>query len=284
MADENEKEAVKNEEGQPQAESPTADQKAEESTQTSEEGGESSQEQSDISGSTEQEAELQNKPTRLDKRINKLRDKQKGISSVIGKLEAHKNQVRQPSGGFPQYKAEPLIKPEEFGTEIDPSELERRVDQRVQLKEEDIVRRAEQNALSRINYTRNIEDHLTDSESVKKQLDDSGESPEVEAYLTKQYEKLNSVYDPIQGVYIFVPQVKMSEIYSEFKSVSEKQATRAAAQLGGELAKQASERPLAPSSQGKSNEMTLEEMRKKMIKDPGSVAKYLAEKLPYSED
>lgn len=190
MADEN-TEVVQTSQDAPPAQGSESNPPA--APETSDPGTQGSEEQPEHSsnpqeGNPEDQAGQDNKPSRVEKRINTL----------LSKLKEN-NSPSTPENR----KAQPYFTQEEINNgEIDPTTFEKRVQDRVQFEVHQALER------ERINtqYTSAVREHEADLESVK-DLD-----PNVERMAVEQYEALNYQINPLTGKRMFIPAVKMTEI------------------------------------------------------------------------
>jgi len=232
------------------------------------------------------EGEEEKKPSRLEKRVKQLEEKRGKIDDTLKRLKsvAQFHQEGKPVDRLPWEvgASEPLIKPEEYVEGIDPKVLEERLS-RQRLADKEAIKKE---VIAEFEYKSKIQDHLNDVEDCKKipELDEKSEKydPELASLVVEQYNLANSVYDPFSGGRVFIPKVKMSEIYNRYKPVIEKWRTKGEVQATQKVVEQIGETAVAPSSQKKTSEPSLEEMRSQLWSNPGKVAEYLEKKLPKS--
>jgi hypothetical protein len=186
---------------------------------------------------------------RLQKRIAKLEEKletaktqedRDRISALIGRLKSKAQATQEVPPELLQ--SEPLIKPEEYGAEIDPEELERRIAQR----EQTTVLKAIQAVESKRRYEGALQEHISDWEKVLQDPQVS-QDPDLRDFVESQYRLANFVVNPFTGKEDFVPTLKPSEVYSKVKKILEKKATQVASQTYGELRQQAESQSPPPS-------------------------------------
>jgi len=140
------------------------------------------------------EVEEPKKQTRAERRIQ----------SLVSKLK-ERPQVQE---NFLQTPDEPLIRPEELESGLDPVELERRVANRVQNE----GYKTRQQIKAEIAYETAVGDHQSDIESVAKSID-----PKLEKIAVRQYEAINYQINPMTGQPVFIPTVKLSEVVQMLK-------------------------------------------------------------------
>ncbi len=164
------------------------------------------------SGEAEDQSGQKAKPSRIERRIDSLLSKVK---------EVGQNQSQTPSF---QREEKTLFTEEEkqTGLEIDPAELERRMNQAVDARVQAKVGEALQIERTREQYESAVKDHQVDLEGVK-EID-----PDLEAEAVAEYEVLNYRINPFTGKQEFIPAVKFSEIVNKIQSRAEKLANKRA--------------------------------------------------------
>ena len=224
------------------------------------------------------------KKPRIERRIEQLEKKKAGIEEVLKKLKGQQTVSKQDIP--PEFVGgdEPLIKPEELEEGIDPLELERRVQARVEKAKQEAIRQA----VERVQYETTLKEHLADIESAPErypELNPKSEQydPDFEEEVTRLYELYNMVYNPLTGQKEFVPAVKISEIYKQVKEKWEKIREKGVSQVAGKIAEQVSSSAVAPSASTHEQEVPLEELKKNLWKNPRAVAEKLARKLKVEE-
>lgn len=179
------------------------------------------------------------KKTRLEKRIETLQGKLEGakteedrdrIKRLIEKLTEKKQ------AGYVPFPKEPLIKPEDLETGVDPQELERRQ----ALREFALKEEIKQEIQAQNEVVNNIKDHMRDYEETLKanpELDPNSPSYDknLADFVAQQYFLANSVYNPFTGKSELVPTIKTSQIYAQVKSLIEQERTKAQADVKGRL-------------------------------------------------
>lgn len=172
-------------------------------SQTEGEGQTSSEETGDQSG---QEA----KPTRVERRIEKLLSKVKEVGT---------SQTQQPPVDNRQ---QPMVTQDEIEQgSIDPRILEQRIQSTVQSE----VQKAIQIDRVTQQYKSSVQDHQADLEGVK-DID-----PDLEAEAVQEYEAVNYQVNPFTGQREFVPAVKFSEIVAKINSRAKKIAQKMAEEI-----------------------------------------------------
>lgn len=240
-----------------------------EDTDTSE--SQEGSEDSDINSSDQKEQTEPQKKSRLDRRIEKLNEKKTGISSTLDRLQTVKQQVENPKRQ--DALVDSLFSEEEKKTgQVDPQELERRIQQRIEQASSDATRRS----LQQIQYNNTINEHIVSSEKIKDKPEFQSErfSQEFE----RQYELANTIYNPMTGEYTFVPKVSPEEVYSNLKSLVDDQVTRATTKVNKDLQEQASTRPLDPTGQSESSDLSQEDLDRMLWSNPEKVGQYIEKK------
>ncbi len=155
--------------------------------------------------------DTERKPTRIERRNADLVDKLK--------------QATQSRETPDVYGNEPIFTPEEIESgSFDPAALQQRLENKMAQNAQVVERQV----MARLEYNNQVNQHLADIDSVQKEL---GEDPILDKLVAKQYEALNNQTDPRTGTKIFVPQVKMSEIYKELKEALDKKTVAATANV-----------------------------------------------------
>lgn len=168
---------------------------------------------------TNQAEDAEPKQTRGERRIHKLIDKLKAKDESPDNSQLFGN------------PNEPLIDPNQ--QEVDPNQFNQRYTQN-RYQDRELVKRE---LKAEINYERTVEDHLADAENISKEINDD----KIEGFLAKRYEEINNVYNPQTGEYVFVPRVKMSELYKDIKDILSKSNAAAQADVTGKIRQQAEE-------------------------------------------
>jgi len=181
------------------------------------------------------------KPTRSERRIRDLVNKNKAMTEELSKLNPSTSVENPLDGGT---AVEPLITPEEMAEGIDPAELERRMDIRTQRTVQNALRQRDQMEA----FTTTVNTHVSDLESTvasHPELDSESDSydPAMEKALLRRYEDAN-YNDKGQ----FSPKRKASEILSELMEFKQASVAKETAKISGTLAQQADESALAPST------------------------------------
>ncbi len=164
--------------------------------------------------------DTERKPSRAERRVE----------SLVDKLKQTGQQTNDPSQIFGN---DPIFTPEEIESgSFDPGLLQQRLEQR----EQRVQQQATSQALAAIDYRASINDHLSDIDSVKKEM---GDDPVIDKLVARQYEALNHQTDPRTGAKVFVPTVKMSELYKELKEAVEAKSNAKAADMQARVNAQA---------------------------------------------
>lgn len=197
---------------------------------------ETQEETDDTSSSREQEGgDTEEKKSRYERRVDKL----------VSKLKAQsENKATEASSDI--FGDEPLVRPEDYENGLSEQELEQRLMARSIQEKEQIKRELKAEA----EYERNVADHIADIDSVQSRL---GDNKDLDYLVAQQYEALNYLTDPRTGQTVFIPRVKMSEIYAKLERVIDKKSTQAAADVSGKLADQIGEQAVPSSVSSNSN-------------------------------
>ncbi len=143
-----------------------------------------------------------------------------------------------PQEDFFDGQDEPLVRPEELETGLDPQELERRVAAKMQNES----RKTRAQIKAEIAYENSIKDHESDIEAVSKTID-----PKLERIAVRQYEAMNYQVNPYTGQPVFVPTVKLSEIVDMLKGDLENITSDRVAQASKDIARASNESALPAS-------------------------------------
>ncbi len=205
---------------------------------------------------TQQDVEPEKKPTRSERRIRELSERAQRVAQenewLKSQLLAGKSQ-----------EAPPVF--QEGETELDPQELQARIDRFVEAKVNTTLRQREAIAQQVDNYRKVYEDHQVDLESVVTkypELDSqNGGSPELERRFVDLFDRLNSQTTP-DGKKIYTPKVKASEVADMIMGIKKSVVQQESSEFAGKTLKQEMERAISPTgekSQGDSYE--LDELR-----------------------
>lgn len=228
--------------------------------------------------------EKEQKPTRLEKRVSDLKEKKSKIDSTLERLQEIQK-PRETKGVSPDkllWETEqdvPLIKEEEYQTGVDPKELEERIAQQ-RLNDKEVIKKE---LRAEFEYKSKVQEHLSDVEHCKSipELKEGTDTYDeaLSNLVIEQYNLLNSVIDPFSGASVFVPRVKMSEIYNRYKPAVDQWRTKGEIQSAQKTVDQISESAVAPSTQRGTSEPSLDDLKKDLWNNPGKVAQYLEKKL-----
>lgn len=211
------------------------------------------------------------KKSRLDKRIEQIEAKKSGIESTLERLKSVKEQVQQP---FTSQREKPNLISEEEKAEgtFNPDEFERRYAERERLA----IQQASNATLERINFINSVNDHLNQTEKIKENPEFKSEK--FNTTFEKMYELANTRYNPVTNQHEFIPQVTPQQVYEDLKSTVDDLVTKKTSEIGEELSRQASSRPLDPSSQTSESEYSVEDLEKMLWSNPDKVNKILEKK------
>lgn len=212
---------------------------------------ETSQEQTAPSqGADVKSSETIKEGTRLERRIEKLQEKletaktqedKERIQNLIDRL----TQRLQSQQGIPEelLRQKPLIREDEYGAEIDPEELERRIAER----EQQVVLRAVQAVENKRRYEASLQEHISDWEKVL-QEEEVKNDKDLRDFLEAQYKVINFSINPLTGQEDFLPVAKPSEIYAQVKKILDKKRAEEGAKTLSELKKQSQESSVPPAT------------------------------------
>lgn len=215
---------AQNEPVEAQVESPTPeiDQTAtEETTPSVDEQVESARE--DTQDSSEHEKP---KPRRAERRIQELTRKLK--------------ERPVPQEDFLSGPDQPLVRPEELETGLDPQQLEQRVAQRMQNESAKTRRQIK----AELAYEGAVNEHISDIERASENLD-----PRLEKIAVRQYNAMNYQVNPYTGQPVFVPTVKFSEVVEMLKGDLDNLTSDAVAKASKDIIRASNESALPASGQ-----------------------------------
>lgn len=190
------------------------------------------------------------KGTRLERRIEKLQEKleaaktqedKERIQELINRLI----QRLQTQQVIPEelLRQKPLIREDEYGMEIDPEELERRIAER----EQQVILRAVQAVENKRRYEAALQEHISDWEKVL-QEEEIKNDKDLKNFLEAQYRAINFSINPLTGQEDFFPVAKPSEIYAQIKKILDKKRAEEGAKTLSELRKQSQESSVPPAT------------------------------------
>lgn len=237
---------------QVEAQTPTEETPTQETDSTEEAQPQATEEQVVEQGETK-------KPTRSERRVEQLLKKLKERPQV---------------DDFHQTQDEPLIRPEEMETGVDPSALEQRINSRLQ----NATAQTRQQIKAELAYENEVKSHMSDLESVMKDLD-----PRVEKLAVRQYQATNYQLNPLTGQPIFVPTVKFSEIVNQIKGDLEDLTASRVAESAERVARIAQEGAVQPGTSGR-QKLGVDDLKRSLWKNPEAVARELEGRLGYSEE
>lgn len=207
-----------------------------------------------------EEQGVERKPTRSERRVEQL----------LRKLKDRPSTEDLPHMGAD----EPLIRPEELETGVDPQALEYRFNQKLQ----NATAQTRSQIKAEIAYENEVSSHMADLESAADGLDQR-----IEKLAVRQYQALNYQFNPITGQQVFVPTVKFSEIVKQVQADLEDITASRVAESAERVAKIAQEGAIQPGIAGKQS-LGLDDLQKNIWKSPELVAKELESRLSYSKD
>lgn len=229
---------------------PQAQEEAQSSSVGAEKVEETPQEQTaPFQGADVKSSETQ-KGTRLERRIEKLQEKlgtaktqedKERIQNLIDRLTQRlKLQQEIPDELL---ISKPLIREDEYGGEIDPLELERRIAER----EQQVVLKAVQAVENKRRYEASLQEHISDWEKVL-QDEEVKNDKDLRDFLEAQYRAVNFSINPFTGQEDFLPVAKPSEIYAQVKKILDKKRAEEGAKTLSELRKQSQESSVPPAT------------------------------------
>ncbi len=225
-------------------------------TPTTEEEAVKEQEQAESEG---QEGKPERKTTRAERRIREFSEKTRKLAEENARLKEELMAGRISESDIPSLF-------QEGETEIDPIELQQRIDRLVEAKVE--AKLAEREAISREieNYQRVYEEHQKDLESISDrypELDSSkGGDPELERRFVELFERLNSRV--IDGRRVYYPNVPASEVAEMILGIKESVVRSEVSSFTGKTVRQEMERALSPTgAKGPDREYELEDLKRR---------------------
>lgn len=205
----------------------------------------------------EREAEPDKKPTRAERRIRDFSNKTRKLSE--------ENRLLKDQLFFGGNLEETPKLFDEGETEIDPQELQARIDKFVDVK---VTNTLKQQAIINEqieNFRKTFDDHQKDLESVVvkyPELDvEKGGNPELERQFVELFDKLNSEVTP-DGRKVYKPNVKATEVADMIFGIKKAVSQNEIAEFTGKTVKQEMERAISPTGEkSKGSNYELEELR-----------------------
>lgn len=230
-----------------EVESPTTEEEVAESP-----AGESSEQPK------EQEVEPDKKPTRAERRIRDFSEKTKRLAEENDRLKSELLAGRVVEEDMPA-----LFQPGE--TEIDPAELQARIDRLVDSKLETKLRQREAISQEIDNYRKVYEEHQKDLESVPSKYPEldvaNGGDPELEKRFVELFDRLNS-QTTRDGKKIYQPKVPATEVAEMILGIKKAVTRSEVAEFTGKTVKQEMDRAIAPTGEKSAGgNYELEELR-----------------------
>lgn len=206
----------------------------------------------------EQDVEPDKKPTRAERRIRDFSEKTKRLAEENSRLK-----TELLSGRVVEEDVPALFQPGE--TEIDPAELQARIDRLVEIKLDTKLRQRDAMSDEIDNYRKLYEEHQKDLESVVSkypELDvENGGNPELERRFVELFDRLNS-QTTRDGKKIYQPKVPASEVADIIFGVKKAVTQSEVAEFTGKTVKQEMDRAIAPTGEKSAGgNYELEELR-----------------------
>ena len=220
----------------------------------------------------EGEAEVQPKKTRIEKRIEQLEQKKSGLDELLSSLKAGQQETVKSSEIPPELlKGYTPSLYREGETEITVDELEKRIAQR-----ENFLR---QQIKQEIQYENTVKSHISELEGMKEA--DEFKDEDFKKEFEDTYQKANWVLG-INGQPVFIGAVSPKEAFELTKKKFESLKAKLVGSVAKTLTEQVGSSAVSPSLGGEKPEADLEELKSKLWKSPGQVARLLEEKLSKS--
>jgi len=158
------------------------------------------------------------------------------IQDLLGKLKATQTQVQTVNPNILNDGNQPLISEDEIATgAIDPSTLQARFDARLKAERANLKTEVMRDLEAKNNFESSINEGLSDLEATQKAMATEG-NQDLEDMIAEQYRLANYSIDPYTGQEVFIPRVKMSQLYEKQKALLEKRTTARVAATNTRLA------------------------------------------------
>lgn len=192
-----------------------------------------------------QDVEPDRKPTRAERRIRDFSERNKRLGEENEALKAELFS----RGAVPQ-DIPPVFQPGEL--EVDPQELQSRIDKFVEAKVTTTLARQEAIRTNIDNYKKIYEDHQRDLEDVVTKFPEldsqNGGNPELEKRFVELFDELNTQTTP-DGKKVYQPKVKASKVAEMILGIKKAVSSSEASEFAGKTIKQEMERAVSPTGE-----------------------------------
>lgn len=199
------------------------------------------------------------------------------FKKLLDKIKEKDEQLKQYQGETPGEDVELKVEKDDDGNNIiDPENMIKVAEDRAYKRAMQTVR--QEQMVKEIQSKAN--EFLADAEAVGEKI---SSNPALEKMASKLFEAENYIIHPQTGQKVFVPKRKLSEIVNEITEDLGEYSARAKADLQETLNSQAEESAVRPTeSRGESTELSSEERKELLRKNPNKLNKYLSKKLKYA--
>jgi hypothetical protein len=158
------------------------------------------------------------------------------IQDLLGKLKATQTQAQTVSPDIVNPDIQPLITDEEKATgAIDPEQLQTRFNAALKAERNNLKAEVMRDLEAKNHFESSINEGLSDLEATQKAMATEG-NQDLEDMIAEQYRLANYSIDPYTGQEVFIPRVKMSQLYEKQKALLEKRTTARVAATNTKLA------------------------------------------------
>lgn len=176
------------------------------------------------------------------------------IHDLLDKLKATQSKAQNVSPDIVNPDIQPLITDEEIATgAIDPAQLQTRFNNALKAERNNLKSEVMRDLEAQNQFKSTITENLTDLESTQKAMASEG-NQDLEDIVAEQYRLANYSIDPYTGQEVFIPRVKMSQLYEKQKAILEKRTTARVAATNSKLSDIVSESAGVVGSESKSSE------------------------------
>lgn len=158
------------------------------------------------------------------------------IQDLLGKLKATQTQAQTVHQNVLDEGNQPLISEEEMESgAIDPRTLQNRFNATLKAERANIKNEVMRDLEAQNQFRSTITDNLSDLEATQKAMSDEGNA-DLEDVVAEQYKLANYSIDPYTGQEVFLPRVKMSQLYERQKAILDKRTAARVASTNTKLA------------------------------------------------
>lgn len=169
-------------------------------------------------------------------RSNRTERRVKKLESLLEKLKATQAQSQTVSPNVLSEGNQPLISEEEIAQgAIDPRTLQARFDSTLKAERANIKTEVMRDLEAQNQFRSTITENLNDLETTQKAMGDEGNA-DLEDVVAEQYRLANYSIDPYTGQEVFLPRVKMSQLYERQKAIIDKRTTARVASTNTKIA------------------------------------------------